>query len=293
MARNQKAGEGEGGSRTKPRILEMEETRAKLLLEDTEPTTANALRRTLIADVPKMAIEDVEFHLGPIRGEDGKEYESVAPLFDEIIAHRLGLVPLPTDLQTFVPRSQCIACNGEGCPNCTIIYSINKKGACTVYSGDLEPIGDPKLRPKDERIPIVKLEEGQGLLIYATAVLGTGRDHSKWQPTVGVGYKYFPIVDIDNKKMDPSKAPVDVCPVDILRLKEKKVVVENVEKCTLCMECVRAFDPGAIKVRGDPNRIIFHFETDGSLTARETLLKALEILAERFSDLAAKAEQIE
>src|SRR6266566_9738993 len=94
----------------------------RLLIEETEPSYANALRRVLVSDVPKMAIEDVEFHLGPIRAEDGKEYESVAPLFDEIISHRLGLVPIPTDLQMFVPRATCPTCHGEGCPLCTIIY---------------------------------------------------------------------------------------------------------------------------------------------------------------------------
>ena len=42
----------------------------------------NALRQILVADIPKMAIEHVEFHLGPIRDQDGREYESISPLFD-------------------------------------------------------------------------------------------------------------------------------------------------------------------------------------------------------------------
>src|SRR2546427_6125283 len=156
-------------------------------IEGGEPTFVNAIRRTLLADVPKMAIEDVEFHLGPIRAEDGKEYESVAPLFDEIISHRLGLVPIPTDLQLFVPKATCPTCHGEGCPNCTIIYSLNRRGPGVVTSGDLEPIGDPKLKPKDGQIPIVKLGNGQALLIYATPTLGTGKEHAKWQVAPGVG----------------------------------------------------------------------------------------------------------
>src|SRR5206468_12190724 len=171
----------------KIKVLSAAPEAMRLLIEETEPAYANALRRVLVADVPKMAIEDVEFHLGPIRAEDGKEYESVAPLFDEIISHRLGLVPIPTDLQLFVPKATCPTCHGEGCPNCTIIYSLNKRGPGVVTSGDLEPIGDPKLKPKDGQIPIVKLGNGQALLIYATATLGTGRDHAKWQVAHGVG----------------------------------------------------------------------------------------------------------
>src|SRR5207249_9898970 len=79
-------------------VLAKADESMRLLLDETEPSYANALRRVLVSDVPKMAIEDGEFHLGPIRADDGKEYESVGPLFDEMIAHRLGLVPIPTDL---------------------------------------------------------------------------------------------------------------------------------------------------------------------------------------------------
>src|SRR2546428_3790695 len=161
------------------KVLDHTDSSLTLRFDDTDPTIVNSIRRTLLADVPKMAIEDVEFHLGPIRAEDGKEYESVAPLFDEIISHRLGLVPIPTDLQLFVPKATCPTCHGEGCPNCTIIYSLNRRGPGVVTSGDLQPIGDPKLKPKDGQIPIVKLWNGQALLIYATATLGTGRDHAK------------------------------------------------------------------------------------------------------------------
>ena len=112
----------------KVKVLAKADESMRLLLEDTEPAYANALRRVLVSDVPKMAIEDVEFHLGPIRADDGKEYESVGPLFDEMIAHRLGLVPIPTDLALYNRREDCPTCHGEGCPNCTIIYSVNKRG---------------------------------------------------------------------------------------------------------------------------------------------------------------------
>src|SRR3989442_7394239 len=172
------------------KVPEHSDSSLTVRFDDADPAFVNAIRRTLLSDVPKMAIEDVEFHLGPIRAEDGKEYESVAPLFDEMISHRLGLVPIPTDLQLFVPKATCPTCHGEGCPNCTIIYSLNRRGPGGVTSGDLEPIGDPKLKPKDGQIPIVKLGNGQALLIYATATLGTGRDHAKWQVAHGVGTRF-------------------------------------------------------------------------------------------------------
>src|SRR5438445_288902 len=102
----------------KVKVLASAEDSMRLLLEEVEPAYANALRRVLVSDVPKMAIEDVEFHLGPIRADDGKEYESVGPLFDEMIAHRRGLVPIPTDPALSNRREDWPHCPRAGCPDC-------------------------------------------------------------------------------------------------------------------------------------------------------------------------------
>lgn len=265
------------------KILEMTEDRIKFLLSDATPEIANALRRTLITDIPKMAIEEVDFHLGPISDEYGNEYESTSPLFDEIIAHRLGMVPIPTDLSLFNFRGEC-SCGGEGCPNCTILYSLNKKGPCVVYSGDLEPLGSQEFRVRDELIPIVKLGEGQAILVYATAELGTAKRHAKWQVTSGVGYRYYPIINIDYEKCDGGGSCIKACPKNVFERKDGRVEVADPEACDLCKSCVEACETGALSVTGDETRFIFQFETDLSLSAKDTLLKALEILEKRFEE---------
>lgn len=273
-------------------VIESADTSARIRFDDTDPAFVNAVRRTLLADVPKMAIEDVEFHLGPIRAEDGKEYESVAPLFDEMIAHRLGLVPIPTDLGMFVPRATCPTCHGEGCPACTIIYSLNKRGPTTVLSGDLEPIGDPKLKPRDAGIPIVKLGDGQALLVYATAVLGTAREHAKWQVAHGVGYRFIPVLKAGGKtfEADASKAPA--CVDHILRPASEEIAVELRPDCKACKKFAEVYDVKTVKVFHDPSRIELQFETDGSLSARDALFAALDTLEKRFAEIAGKAEQL-
>src|SRR2546421_10845773 len=100
----------------KVKVLNQAPESMRLLMEETEPAYANAVRRVLVSDIPKMAIEDVEFHLGPIRAEDVKEYESVRRLFDEMIADRLGLGPIPTARARYNRREDCPTCHGEGCP---------------------------------------------------------------------------------------------------------------------------------------------------------------------------------
>ena len=262
-------------------IVEMTPTKAQFIISDTNPSFANALRRTVIADVPKMAIDNVEFHLGPIMDEGGVAFESVSPLFDEVVAHRLSMVPIPTDLDVFSFRSKC-SCNGEGCPSCTIMYSLNKKGPCTVYSGDLEPIGNEKLRVKDDLIPIVKLADDQALLVYATAELGTGKQHSKWQAAIAAGYRYFAKIELNSSKCDLGESCVKSCPKGVLAKEDKKIVAKHPEKCNLCNSCIEVCDAGVIKITPDPSKIMFRFETDGALTAKDVLLKALKILEEKF-----------
>ncbi|WP_019177374.1 DNA-directed RNA polymerase subunit D [Methanomassiliicoccus luminyensis] len=265
------------------KVIDLTDNHAKIIISNTRPDMANALRRCLMTEVPKMAIETVEYHLGPIRDEDGMEFESVSPLFDEIIAHRLGLVPVPTDPELYTFKDKC-SCEGEGCPSCTIMYSINKKGPCEVYSGDLEPLGGQELRVKDELVPIVKLGPGQALLAYASAELGTAKRHAKWQVTSGAGYRYYPKITIDAAKCDGEGNCAEVCPRGVLASKDGKLVIDNLEACMLCKACEEECECGAITVEGDDTKFLVEFETDGSLSARDTLRKALQILEQKFEE---------
>lgn len=274
-------------------ILEMAERKAKFILRNSSPAMANALRRTLLSDIPKMAIDKVEFHLGPIMNDD-REYESVTPLFNEIIAHRLGMVPVPTDLALFVPQDEC-SCGGEGCPSCTIMYSLNKIGPCTVLSGDLEPLGNPDLRIKDEFIPIVELTDGQAVLIYATAVMGIAKKHVKWQVANGVGYKYMPKIEIDSKKAGDENLLecAILCPKNVFEIEGGKLVAKNPLNCGLCRTCEQHVgDRGGIRITADDSNFLFKFETDGSLTAQQTLDKALDVLANEAKDFKIQLESL-
>ncbi|MDR0791114.1 MAG: DNA-directed RNA polymerase subunit D [Methanomassiliicoccaceae archaeon] len=261
-------------------IIEMTERKTSFVLKDSTPAMANALRRTILTDIPKMAIDKVEFHLGPIM-VDGKEYESITPLFDEIIAHRLGMIPIPTDLQLFVPQKECSSCGGEGCPSCTIMYSLNKIGPCTVLSGDLMPLGSPDYKVKDEFIPIVELADGQAVLIYTIATMGTAKAHVKWQVANGVGYKYASSIKIDAGRCKHCMKCFAECPKDVFSGDAKKANVANPRECILCRSCERFCEPKAITVVEDDRNFIFRFETDGSLTAEDVLKKAMSLLNEQ------------
>jgi len=91
-------------------------------------------------------------------------------------------------------------------------------------------------------------------------------------------------VTIDLSKCDLCEECVAACPRDVLSKKDNKLVVTGLESCILCSACVTACPKEAITTHGDNSKFIFEFETDGSLTARDTLRKALEILEKRFDD---------
>ena len=269
-------------------IEELRPRSARLELTGITASQVNAVRRTLLSDLPKLAIEDVEFHLGPIRDEaTGKDYDSSTSMFDEAVALRLGLLPIPTDLGQFRKKSEC-TCDGAGCPHCQAMYSVDKKGPCTVYARDLTPLGDASLAIVEPEIPIVRLGARQALLAYATAVVGTAREHAKWQVAHAVGQSPRPHIKIQkhNHCTDACLKRVSgVCPVNILEFSSGKLSVTDETKCILCGACEKACEHGSVKVEPDTSDFFLRFDTDGSLSAREAIRFALKDLKRRFEDL--------
>ena len=157
----------------KVRILEKTERKMKFEVTGLTPALAGELRHIMISEIPTMAIEWVNFH----------KNDSV--LWDEIIASRLGLIPLTFDPKFYNMKDSC-SCDGKGCVHCQVTLVLKKKGPCTVYSGDLVS-SDKNVKPVYENIPIVELMEGQELELEAIAQLGLGKEHAKWQGAI-VGY---------------------------------------------------------------------------------------------------------
>jgi len=251
---------------------------ARFYLTDSWPAFANSIRREMMSGVPTLAIEDVRI------------YDNTSVLFDEMLVHRLGLIPLRTDLSSHVPKEEC-SCEGAGCPACTATYTLSVEGPRTVYSNDLIP-QDSTQAPIHENIPIVKLIADQKVVVEARAHLSTGKNHAKWQPTTACGYKNYPVIVID-EQCDGCGMCSDDCPRGVLAIEKGKVsVVEGkLEECSLCKLCERAClsasigAESSILVNPDPTRFIFTVEGDGSLPVVSVLSTAVENIKKKATDL--------
>jgi DNA-directed RNA polymerase subunit D len=169
-------------------ILNKTDSEIQFLVEGIKPSFASALRRIMISEIPTMAIEWVDF----------KKNDSA--LNDEIVANRLGQVPLTFDQKAYNLSKEC-TCGGKGCSKCQVKLTLKKKGPAMVYSGDLKSTAKD-VKPVFDKIPITELFDDQELQFEAVAQLGFGKEHAKWQGAV-VGYKNKPVKEV--KKRDETE----------------------------------------------------------------------------------------
>ncbi len=131
---------------------------------------ANALRRVCLNGVPVFAIDTVDI----------LENSSVIP--DEGLAHRLGLIPLKTDLSRFNEPSKCDCKSETGCTNCRVMLVLDSGDSDvtrSVLSNELSS-EDESIKPVSDKIPIVHLAPGQRIKVECYARLGRGTEHAKW-----------------------------------------------------------------------------------------------------------------
>ena len=286
----------------------------RILISESDASQVNAIRRALIADVPKLAITRVDFSQGVTQDNKGEVVESVNVLPDEVLAHRLAMIPIPTNLdEGLVFPDQCQNCmdvveKDKGCPMCQVLYTLSARGPAsdaeenfkTVYAGDITTISDPVFDIRDEhkQIPLTVLAKGQFLEFYAFAVLGRGRDHAKWSPVAAVGFQPQQIAVLNKPKkasalFNLGLTTTDGTPIDAkLFGKDKKLTdinhVMDLEKA------LHQVGPGtgregdfddAITLEPVDGAYVFSYETDGSLDPVTAFNMALDELKSRFESL--------
>ena len=245
-------------------FVERGEREARILVRGITPAFANGIRRAMVADVPTFSIDTV------------RVIENTSVMFNEQIGLRLGLVPLTTDLDDFEIGDE-------------VTLSLSVDGPSTAYSSDLVS-SDPMVEAADDNIPIIDLKDGQRLEVEADAVLDTGREHAKHQGGVAVGYRHLQRVEVvgDLGEFEDDEP-------NILRGVIEEQAAEHaagdatngelVATETFENDLSKRYPGKELEVTDVENAFVFHVETDGSLTADELVVRGVETIRDRATEL--------
>ncbi len=259
--------------RLKVKILKKKGQTIQFVLEGTNKAFANSLRRIMITEIPTIAVEWIDVH------------KNNSALFDEIISHRIGMIPLKFNPKKFSFTEDC-KCRNKGCQLCQVVLVLDKKGPCIVTAGDFKS-SDKTVVPLDPRIPIVQLLENQSIKLEAVARLGVGLTHAKHH-AANASYQYYPEIKVTGSQADAKKA-VSACPKGLVTLKGNKIEVNDLSRSDIAVSCLK--DVKGIEAKGDDKRILFNVESISGLEPEYIVSRAAEALqgkAEEFKKNLAK-----
>ncbi|GAY24860.1 RNA polymerase insert [Desulfurococcaceae archaeon AG1] len=283
----------QGFGKIEVEVLRRDEISVELVVRGIPLPVLNAVRRIMQLEVPTAAVEDVIF------------YENNTPIYDEIIAHRLAMLPILSEdaLRKLRSPDECYRCFQEPsgmtpeemskeCGGCfTIMRFQGEAGSepIVVRAGDLKT-DDPDIRPSYPEIPITVIGPGQRIAFDARIRLGRGIEHIKWSPVTVAGTRY--VANITTKRVSEDmfsevEKCVEVCPVKILSFnkEEGRIEVSDIYKCTLCMQCVKKCPPESIDVKPRSDEYILFYESAGQLSVKTIALQAIDILISKIDHL--------
>lgn len=303
----------------KSKVVSQEGNKITLLLTETKTAEVNAIRRTILSDVPRMAINKVRFEMGLTQDSQGEYFESINALPDEVIAHRLAMLPIPTYFDRFCfpeddPANEGLPKDQWGSPASQIIYHCSVRGPSAesdvenviVRAGDLNVLGEADLQIPDayHDIPLTSLVRGQYLEFYAYATLGRGREHAKFTPASGVAFHPRETATLHDKKRAKILFDLKLSTSDGRAVNAKLFgggTVEDHGTVAAISEALAHVSRGtnrdgdfddAITIDQVENEFLFMFETDGSLSPEEVFNCACDELTQRFSSISEELDLV-
>jgi len=234
-------------------FIEHDDREVRFVVRGLTPAFANGIRRAILADVPTLSIDTVRF------------VENSSVMFDEVLAHRLGMVPLTTP-------------DGEFEEGDVVTLALDVEGPGTAYSGDLVS-SDPLVEPADKNVPLIDLKENQRLELEADAVIGVGRDHAKHQGGVAVGYRHLQTVSVDGDAAEYEDEEPQIIR-GVIEEDGELVPTEEFDN-----DLTERYPGKEVTVSDVPEAFVFHVESDGSMPVEELVLRAVGTLADRADEL--------
>lgn len=228
-------------------LIKNKENQITFLVESNE-SLFNAIRR-YINRVPTLAINEVEIS------------RNDSPLYDETIAHRIGLIPLKMSKSNKNPELK-LEVNSEG-----FVYSEELKGEIEVVF---------------KRIPITFLKKGEEIKIDATITIGTGVEHSKFSPGF-MHYRNSLEISMSKKFLEKIK---QICPETDIKEKGDKIIVLDNKKREVCDVC-----EGICEKEGETcdiillNDLVVTIESFGQMDVKSIFKQSVDILKKDLKDI--------
>ncbi|MDP3728534.1 MAG: DNA-directed RNA polymerase subunit D [bacterium] len=256
------------------KLLSKDKGKVRIHVKGSTAAEMNAYRRTILDTLPAMAIDTVEL------------LENSSALYDEMLAHRLGLVVLKTDTESYFIRENC-KCKGVGCARCTLNLTLEAEGPCIVYAEQIKS-KDPAVVPVHGKTIIVKLLANQKIKLIAHAILSSGKEHIKFSPGL-MYYQGYPNIKIGDVKNPDAIA--EICPTKVFTTDHKKLSIKNKDMCNLCMACVDA-SKGEVEVKGSETDFIVTIEPWGQLSPIEMVNGLVDALHEQIDALSEEIKKL-
>lgn len=254
---------------------------------------ANALRRILIAEVPTMAISKV------------KLFQNTSIIQDEVLCHRLGLLPIkadprlfqdvkdtPNELNTLVFTLD-VTCTRkkEDEANLSLDETFENH---TIYAKSMEWIPQGKQAQRfaadkpqmvHDDIIIAKMRPGQVIEMECHVTKGIGSMHAKWSPVCTASYRLLPEITLMQPFVkEEAEALVKLCPMDVFDIEDlgllgARATVARPRNCSMCRECIRKPEwNDKIRLRRVRNHFIFSIESTGVYSPGDLFKESLKVL---------------
>jgi DNA-directed RNA polymerase I and III subunit RPAC1 len=260
------------------------------------PAVANSFRRLMLSEVPSMAIEKVHI------------YNNTSIIQDEVLAHRLGLIPLKANPLLFEYKA-----NDNEAANELTTLEFELKIKCTrknkeitevtsndqmyknhnVYSGSIKwiPIGkqasiykEIDVGPINNDILISKMRPGHEFDLKLFAVKGIGKDHAKFSPVATASYRLLPDVQLNRDVSGRDARLLQKCfsPGVIEIDKEDRAYVKDA-RYDSCSRNVYRYPQlaDAVTLSRIRNHFVFNVESLGALKPEEIFIESVKCLKKK------------
>lgn len=267
------------------------------------PAIANAFRRLMLSEVPSMAIEKVYI------------YNNTSIIQDEVLAHRLGLIPLRADarLFDFVQDDN----PDEGNENNTLEFELKAK--CVrrkdvkdssnfdhIYKNHKVHSGQIKWKPKGKQATLYKEEDvgvihsdilisqmrpGHEFDLKLFAVKGIGKDHAKFSPVATAFYRLLPEITLDKKFHGKDAFLLQQCfSPGVIGIDDNDCAFVKDSRYDTCSRNVYRYPHLAegVTMSRIRDHFIFNIESVGSMTPQVIFVEAVKVLKKKCQNLLEK-----